>query len=506
MTYKRFFLISTVSFIVISLLAAFLTFVRAGIPWSEPRVIGRIEADKRRQAAPFTVGETPFYYPFKSRPSINMNTLFPFTKNFGYVEKQDSQGFWTPEYTTTHPPKTFRILIIGNGLTNTINLPMEETYPYLMAEFANQRCTDFHIEVISLSVSGHKMAQELIKLFAHGQYLKPDLVVFQVYPADIEVFSYLGIFHILNPGQEFILYSEKYKKLFEEDSLDWKVYSESLIAIQNWSKDKNVPIAFLVFPPIDSGKTGHNFRQYDAQTMDSGPAFQTYPKFVSFTQQYFPTLDLIQTFRKEAGDRYLAGSEVFGGLNEYAHRLIARALLTFLKDRNLVHCDRTRLQPPDPLWTQEKAIREEAEQNWMKYNTSLVEQLHYYQKLHQLIPKNPWITYQLADVNLLLAKREDAAPLYNSLLDQAPGIAVPWYQMAACTRNPKRRLDLFEKMVQNVPDHIPSMQGLLTYYTPEKSCKVLKRLLEIPVSREQYKANKNLYEKYQCDQLLQQSR
>jgi hypothetical protein len=50
------------------------------------------------------------------------------------------------------------------------------------------------------------------------------------------------------------------------------------------------------------------------------------------------------------------------------------------------------------------------------------------------------------------------------------------------------------------------MQGLLNYYTPEKSCKVLKRLLEIPVSREQYKANKNLYEKYQCDQLLQQSR
>lgn len=506
MSYKRVFFVACISFFVLSITAALLTFVRASSQRGLQRAIGPVETERRRQAAPYTVHETPFHFPYQTRPSLNMQTLFPFTRNFGFHDTQNSQGFWTPEYTTAHPPDTFRILVIGNGMTCTVNLPLEETYPYVLAGLLNRKCANFKTEVISISINGHKMTDEVIKLFAHGQYLKPDLVIFQVFPTDIEFYSYLGILHIRELPDEFQLYADRQNEVFSEDSLDWKVFTESLTAIKNWSNKNSVPVGFLVFPPVDPGKTGRNFNHYDSNTMSSGPVFRSYLKFVSHIQQNgFPVLDLLITFREKAADRYLASSEVFGGLNPFAHRLIADTLMSFLSDQKMFACD-AQIQPGDDNWRKENALRVQAAKEWLKYNQSHVEQLKFFEELHRIHPRNPWITGQLADVNLLLQKRDDAYDLYSLMAELAPGVAVPWYQMAVATRLPKRRLDLMEKMLQVVPDHVKSMQGLAPYYPAEKGCKLLSRLLEIPESREQFKKNKALFEKNKCGPVLSASK
>ncbi|MCI0413880.1 hypothetical protein L0222_13905 [bacterium] len=502
MTYKRFSLVACVLFLVLSITAAVLTFVRASAQRGVQRKIGPVEKESRRQAASYTVYETTFRFPYQARASLNMIMTFPFTRNFGFHDKQNSQGFWTPEYTTAHPPNTFRILVIGNGMTCTVNLPLEETYPYLLAGLLNRKCKNFKSEVISLSINGHKMTDEVVKLFAHGQYLNPDLVIFQVVPSDIEFYSYLRFFHVLQREKEHELYTAKQNEVFSDQSLDWKIFSESLAVIKSWSDKNSVPVGFMVFPPIDTGKMGRNFNHYDSRTMSSGPVFQFYPKFVTHIQQNgFPTLDLLVTFREKAGDRYLASSQVFGGLNPYAHRLIAETLMSFLSEQNMFGCD-AKIRPGDGNWPKESTLRDMAANDWLKYNVSHVEQLKFYQELHRIYPKNPWITAQLADVNFLLRKREEAYNLYNSMNEMAPGIAVPWYQMAASTRFPKRKVDLMQKMLQTAPDHVQSMQGLASYYTVDKACVLLTRLLEIPVSKEQHKTNKILYEKNQCAQVL----
>src|SRR5262249_17753260 len=138
-----------------------------------------------------------FYFPFKAHPTT-LPGLVPFSRDFQGLGRHNSHGFRAPEYTIARPANTFRILIIGDSITYGMGVLEQETYPQILERLLKQQCPNLHPQVIPLGVTGHRLADMWIELLAHGQSLKPDLVVFQIAPTDINFFGY---FNILSAGQ-----------------------------------------------------------------------------------------------------------------------------------------------------------------------------------------------------------------------------------------------------------------------------------------------------------------
>ena len=456
--------------------------------------------DSRSQAARWIFHQTPFCYRFKEKVAYLPN-LYPFTQDLGRIERQNSHGFRTAEYTIAHPPNTFRILILGNGLVWSAAVPVEQTFSYVTATMMNRTCTNFHTEVIADAISGSRLADNLIRLLAHGQYLKPDLVIFQMSPGDLNLYNYGTIFFLHGIEKLFAAYSAKEAEVLSENSADWMVFDETLTKIKEWSDEKKTPVAFLVFPEIDVQRSGNNFSQYDAQRVAGMPQISQFHKVVDQIQNKgFPTLYLQETIKKS--NQYLTISEQIPDLNPSAQRLVAETLVSFLFDQRLVGCLQTNMHKQDIHWKEERALREKAAAEWENYNASFTTQLSFFQALADLYPRDPWVTTELADTYFNLKQYRQSYKMYASLLDIAPDISAPWYHMAISGGRPETRTGLLEQMLKAVPDHTLTMQALVPLYLQTKrkadACRLLTRILEIPTYAEEYNSAKKAFDENRC--------
>jgi tetratricopeptide (TPR) repeat protein len=360
--------------------------------------------------------------------------------------------------------------------------------------------------VISLGVVGHRLADDLIKLMVHGQSLKPDLVLFQITPDDLDFYKYDLIFQFQKLPDPFMVYSAKESEVLSETSLDWKVFYESLQQIQKWSTERSVPVGFLVFPAIDSRRTGNNFNHYDLKAFSSFPQIASFGKVVDEIQTHgIPALYLLDTFRDQAGDRYLSVSQTMGQLNAYGHRLVAQTLLSFLLEQKLISCEETQTQKADPLWNEENLLRTEAAQKWFQFNGSYSAQIDFYEKLNKMYPEDPWVLSLLASSYFFTERWRDSARMYELLTEVAPSFASPWYHLALNTNSQMRKVHLLENMLRVVPDHTQAMVALVPLYLEAKrtleACSLLRRITEIPITQEQFDQSKMLLEQNRCDRL-----
>jgi hypothetical protein len=421
--------------------------------------------------------------------------------------RHNSHGFRSREYTLAHPPDVFRIVVIGDEVTYGTSVKLEETFPSQMELLLNQQCNQTTFEVIALGGLGHRLADNFIKLGVHAQTLSPDLVLFQMSFNDVEFFNYRNAFLTRGgPMEELLPYMRRtLDEVMTNNSIDRKVFRESLLAIQKWSSSHDVAVAFAVFPVVDNDPRGRNFNLFDPKDHRAPIYLSKLPGLVAELETTgFPFLDLTAFFREQAENlAYMAVSIRDASPNSFTHNLAANGIVGFLKRNGLLSCPAKVRSHSDKRWKSEVRLREKASQQWSLYNQQYGEQLVLYKELSELYPDDAWNASLLADVYYGLEQWEDAARMFASLNDLASEFSAPWYQLAQCSPVPDEKIKLLEQMLRVVPNHNLTIEQLAQYYIRSnrirEACRLLERLLEMPVYRAQYEAGLKSYEDIGCE-------
>jgi lysophospholipase L1-like esterase len=119
--------------------------------------------------------ETDYYRGFALRPGIAGHYQ---REGESYVSV-NSDGLRDREHLKTKPANTFRIALLGDSFTEAMQVPMEQTYWYLLDKKLND-CNAFpgkQVEIINFGVSGYGTAQELMTLREKVWAYSPDMVV-----------------------------------------------------------------------------------------------------------------------------------------------------------------------------------------------------------------------------------------------------------------------------------------------------------------------------------------
>lgn len=90
--------------------------------------------------------------------------------------KINSHGFRDKERTYEKEKGTFRILVLGDSMTEGFQVPLEQTFPYILEERLNSEGSK-RFEVINLGIAGFSTAQEYLTLKHYGFKYQPDFVI-----------------------------------------------------------------------------------------------------------------------------------------------------------------------------------------------------------------------------------------------------------------------------------------------------------------------------------------
>jgi lysophospholipase L1-like esterase len=108
--------------------------------------------------------------PGKEQKIVNETTV-------SYV-KMKSHGFRDRERTYEKGKDVFRIAVLGDSMTEALQVPLDKAFPYVLEEKLNSE-NDKRFEVLNLGVSGFGTAQEYLMLKHYGLEYKPDLVILE---------------------------------------------------------------------------------------------------------------------------------------------------------------------------------------------------------------------------------------------------------------------------------------------------------------------------------------
>jgi len=89
----------------------------------------------------------------------------------------NSDGFRGPEYPTTKPAGTFRIIMLGDSETFSYMLAQNETLAVQLENLLNKNSPSIHYEVFNFGVEGYSTFQEMEMLKTKGLKYNPDLII-----------------------------------------------------------------------------------------------------------------------------------------------------------------------------------------------------------------------------------------------------------------------------------------------------------------------------------------
>jgi hypothetical protein len=97
----------------------------------------------------------------------------------------NTHGFRDEERSHEKSANTFRIAVLGNSWTEALQVPLEKTYPSVLARKLNENSCfgGKRVEVLNFGVAGYSTAQELLILQQEVWKYHPDLVLLAFYPA-----------------------------------------------------------------------------------------------------------------------------------------------------------------------------------------------------------------------------------------------------------------------------------------------------------------------------------
>lgn len=412
-----------------------------------------------------------------------------FTESVKPRGRHNSQGFRTPEYTSAHPPDTFRILVIGDSFTYGDGVGQEEAFPRVLEEIFRKKAggKGARVEVIALGVCGSRTPDNLIRLLAHGRGLSPDLVVFQHYGNDLEfrpLYSYgryfftalepttlerlplLGKFFreteagqkLADRGREPDLYSRQIRekrRILDAASFERELFRGCLASLARFSEESGIPVAFVAFPMLDGDPEGKNFSGYEKEPVEQVLDLQPLEEI---RKRDFPLLDLRETFRKEK--RYLAVSKTNGHPNPLAHRLAGEALFDFLLERGLASCPARPGKAEGPGYEKERALRDKAAARWEDYAGDLSLQRKLFEALRANDPKNAWLADELAFCDYSAGDKEAARRCWEEARKLAPGLAAPWAYLGMTRKLPAESEEDYRRMLALLPGQNQALLSL----------------------------------------------
>lgn len=106
----------------------------------------------------------------------------------GKMITHNSRGLRGPELEFDKPPKTKRIVFLGDSQMWGWSVGDNETIPYYANEIANQSSSDYSYETINFGSSGYGLDQSYLRLITEGLRYKPDVVVLS-YFADNDIWE-----------------------------------------------------------------------------------------------------------------------------------------------------------------------------------------------------------------------------------------------------------------------------------------------------------------------------
>lgn len=107
---------------------------------------------------------------------IPNSTFKVFTPTAKLTHRANSDGYTTPEVSINKPPRTFRVVLLGDSMTEAIQLPGEAILRSRLEEKLSQELGQ-SVEVINLGYSGYGTAQEYLAYMEFGRKYEPDLVI-----------------------------------------------------------------------------------------------------------------------------------------------------------------------------------------------------------------------------------------------------------------------------------------------------------------------------------------
>ncbi len=134
--------------------------------------------------------------PIPGTPGVN---FFQTDEDLGWSHKPGVSGWWTAEgeayieinsrglrdreHSLSKPPQTFRIAILGDSFTEALQVPLEQTFWWLMQEQL-QTCPGLQgktLEIINFGVTNYGTGQQLLRLRRDVWNYDPDMVILAIF-------------------------------------------------------------------------------------------------------------------------------------------------------------------------------------------------------------------------------------------------------------------------------------------------------------------------------------
>jgi len=472
------------------------------------------EAESRVQAATTVYHSTPWSVVLPSR-TVDMQAMVEaFSWDYRTDAKANSHGFRTAEYTIARPPETFRVVVVGDSITWGQGVRREQTFAALLEDRLDEDLQDAGIdaEVIALGTCGSRFVDGYLRLRAHAEQLEPDLVIYQFFVNDLEylishrrpeVLSMLEQSSNLLQAVRAVVDRDEFWDLAraytDSDSIEWRLFLEVLEAFRAWHGRLRIPLVVVSFPPIDVRRDGGNF---DGWT-ELAPYRETLDRpLAEMRRAGLPVLDLVDELEAKAGRRYLSVSERDGHPNGLAHEIAAEALLEFLGETGLVPGDASELRPAGTSWAAESSLRQEAADRWDELNQDYEPQRQLFFRLLELAPANPWLNMQVAHLGHQMGDAALSCRYFEALVDLAPDIASPWYQISLCAQDHEMRLGAFRRMIERVPEHAPTIEEIMKTHAYEgdtlEACRSAVELGRYARYPEQFTRAADFFKEHDC--------
>lgn len=213
--------------------------------------------------------------------------LKPNSKGYliGKQVKINSQGMRDYEYSLEKPDDVYRIAVIGDSITFGWGVELNESYPKILEKKLN---SSRKVEVLNFGVPGYVGVQVLTVIKEKALRYNPDLIIIGHYLSmpnkiwnlyDTSVHIPIGVKIFLNEHsclynwaktrwttillKAGVIERTPYQELYIEGSEPWENYKISIKNISEISKEKNIPVLFVLLPNWDNLNDNYEFKEVD---------------------------------------------------------------------------------------------------------------------------------------------------------------------------------------------------------------------------------------------------
>jgi lysophospholipase L1-like esterase len=140
-------------------------------------------APARRRGAPWGLPNEVYGWGYRPGATFTYDGTY---EKFGSPSKINSKGLREREYAYEKPAGVFRVLVLGDSLTTSLEVPLEQTWHELLeAEVNKAGGGSGRVEVIAAAIQGWSTDQQYLYYLHEGFKYTPDIVLVQFYANDI---------------------------------------------------------------------------------------------------------------------------------------------------------------------------------------------------------------------------------------------------------------------------------------------------------------------------------